>query len=113
MTGPVQLFDNKTLRFTGTAAAVANPSPLISLYRGALMVISGLAAETIEVRGTVGNDGTPVETGPIQVQATDGTTSAAAALGNGTYYFDILFEKLKITKSAGANDVTITIYLRS
>lgn len=111
---PVRLDDGRWIKLSGTAAAMSTTSNVVSLFRAGVVIISGLTSETVALTGIVAiaPNITPVEF-DIQVQALDGTISSAAALGNGVYYFDVLFEDLKVTKSAASEDADVTLYFRT
>lgn len=97
---------------TGTAAAVGTTAGVSALRYG-LFVISGLAAETISVTGLIGA-AADIATGVLQVETTAGVKQVGSALANGTYYLrDFAVKNLVFTKSAGANNVTITAYLKA
>ncbi len=111
---PVRLDDQRWIKLSGTAAAMSTTSGVISLFRAGVVIITGLTAETITLTGivAVAQGVTPVEFN-IQVQALDGTIQDGAGLGNGIYYFDVLFEDLKVTKSAGSENAAVTLYFRT
>ena len=111
---PVRLDDQRWIKLSGTAAAMSTTSGVVSLFRAGVVIITGLTAETITLTGivAVAQGVTPVEFN-IQVQALDGTIQDGAGLGNGVYYFDVLFEDLKVTKSAGSENAAVTLYFRT
>lgn len=109
---PIRLDDQKWIKVVGDEAALLNSSGVVSLFRAGSIVISGLTSETIAVKGIIDPSGTPVEF-DIQVQDLDGVISSGAALGNGTYYFDVLFEDLKLVKSSTSEEATVTLYFRT
>ena len=111
---PVRLDDGRWIKLTGTASAMATSLGVVSLFRAGVVIITGLATETIKVEGivAVAQGITPVNFS-IQVQKLDGTIQNADALGNGVYYFDVLFEDVKVTKSASTDNPAVTFYFRT
>ena len=96
------------INISGSLAALGEIPSLGKNHQGAMINITGLTTETIKLTGFI--DG--IETNAICVRKEDGTFAQASALGNGLYYFDIFFDKLKLTKSAGADAVIVLIALR-
>lgn len=109
---PMRLDDQKWIKVTGTPAAMLTSAGVVSLFRGGAVIITGLTAERIKLEGIIDPSGVPVVYS-VQVQALDGTISSADALNNGVYYFDVLFEDMKVTKSAGAENASVTLYFRT
>jgi hypothetical protein len=110
---PVRMDHTAVLRSNTNAVNVTNPSEVITVFRGGMMIVSGLAGETLNIAGRIDHDGSPVNSAPILFQNMDGTLQQAVGIGNGTYYFDVLFERLVITKSGAVSTVDVAIYLRS
>lgn len=79
----------------------------LSTFNHAIVNISGLTAETVQITALVDGAGS-VESLPVLVRKTDGTFSAASALGNGIYYVPLGFWKLRFDKSAAAETVVVT-----
>lgn len=111
---PVRLDDQRWIKITGTQAALATTLNVVSVFRAGVVIISGLGAETIKIEGIVAVAAgvTPVPFS-IQVQTLGGVIQNADALGNGVYYFDVLFEDAKVTKSATSDTAVVTFYFRT
>ena len=91
-----------------TAASASLTVSDIERYSTAIVVISGLTVETVDITGVSGNGVSQALT-----QHTNGTAGAATTLGNGTFYLkDIVSNDLVFTKSAAAETVTIDVDLK-
>ena len=84
-------------------------------YDKVFVVISGLATETVSVTGQINSDsGTPVFTAALRpFDLATGALAAASTLANGSYVFVNVPGRLRFTKSAGADTVTIRIMGKS
>lgn len=91
----------------GTAAAIGSTGDL-SFYRSAIIVISGLAAETVAVNAVLEG----VVRNPVTTYTNAGVAAAASALTNGTFFVrlrDTTVDGLNFVKSGAVDNVTILL----
>jgi hypothetical protein len=95
---------------TSTAAAVGT-LPISPATVTITLVISGLAAETIDVQGLMRGTTFTAKLRPIDLNT--GALFASSDLGNGTFQFnDVNFEGIKFTKSGAVSTAVVTYRIR-
>lgn len=97
---------NKGPVFTGTAAAVGTiPADLRSVL---VLAVSGLSTETVNLTASV-DGGATYETAKLRpIDLSTGALFASGDLANGLYRIDVTgISAVKVTKSAGAESVTV------
>ena len=102
--------------FGPTALAAVGDFPQAAEYQHVVVVISGLATETISVTSAVNLDSAALSfTAALRpFDLATGAVAAASTLGNGSYIFrDYGGGLLRFTKSAGADTVTIRIFAKT
>lgn len=94
-----------------TVAAAVGDFANGSEFDKVFVVISGLTAETISVTGMINSDfGSPQFTAALRpFDLNTGAVAAGSTLGNGSFVFVNVPGRLRFTKSAGTESVTIRI----
>jgi len=90
--------------YVATVTAVATIGPLQGMANHTF-VVTGLAAETLAF--TLSNDGVTYGAAIKLIDLALQGASAAVTIGNGTYNLKTPAQYIQITKSAGANTVTV------
>ena len=107
---PVKTQHNEVLQ---APTAFPHTTEPLEMYRAGTIIIADLTTDTLALTGLLGDvPGSAAETDAIPVQDMDGVTQQGTGLSNGTYYFDCMFDYLKITKTGVADTPNITIFVR-